>query len=41
MNVKDDKLGYEIEQDIKELKYKIQKRFKEHKLHIYVDVFEF
>lgn len=41
MNVKDDKLGYEIEQDIKELKYKIQKMLKEHKLDIYIDVFEF
>lgn len=41
MNVKDDKLGYEIEQDIKELKHKLQRKFKEHKLHIYIDVFEF
>ncbi|MGA9045924.1 cation diffusion facilitator family transporter [Sulfuricurvum sp.] len=41
MNVKDNKLGYEIEQDIKELKYKIQKMLKEHKLDIYIDVFEF
>lgn len=41
MNVKDDKLGSEIEQDIKELKYKIQNMLKEHKLQIYIDVFEF
>jgi len=41
MNVKDDKLGYEIEQDIKELKNKIQTMLKEHKFHIYIDVFEF
>ena len=41
MNVKDDKLGSEIEQDIKELKYKIQNMLKEHRLQIYIDVFEF
>ena len=41
MNVKDDKTGYEIEQDIKELKNKIQKTFHQHKLDIYIDVFEF
>ena len=41
MNVKDDKMGYEIEQDIKELKNKIQKTFSQHKLDIYIDVFEF
>ena len=41
MNVKDDKTGYEIEQDIKELKNKIQKTFNQHKLDIYIDVFEF
>lgn len=41
MNVEDDATGHEIEQDIKELKHKIQKRFPEHKLHIYIDVFEF
>ena len=41
INVIDDKLGYEIVQDIKELKLKIQRRFKQHKLHIYIDVFEF
>ena len=41
MNVKDDKTGYEIEQDIKELKNKIQKTFNQHKLEIYIDVFEF
>ena len=41
MNVKDDKTGCEIEQDIKELKNKIQKTFNQHKLDIYIDVFEF
>lgn len=41
MNVKDDKTGHEIEQDIKELKNKIQKTFYQHKLDIYIDVFEF
>ena len=41
MNVKDDKTGHEIEQDIKELKNKIQKTFSQHKLDIYFDVFEF
>ena len=41
MNVIDDKTGHEIEQDIKELKNKIQKTFNQHKLHIYIDVFEF
>ncbi|OHD83724.1 MAG: hypothetical protein A2Y52_07605 [Sulfuricurvum sp. RIFCSPLOWO2_02_43_6] len=41
MNVKDDKLGYEIEQDIKELKHKIQKMLPQHRLDIYIDVFEF
>lgn len=41
MNVKDDATGHEIEQDIKELKYKIQTMLKEHKMQIYVDVFEF
>ena len=41
MNVIDDKTGYEIEQDIKELKNKIQKTFNQHKLDIYIDVFEF
>lgn len=41
MNVKDDKTGHEIEQDIKELKNKIQKTFNQHKLDIYIDVFEF
>ena len=41
MNVKDDKTGQEIEQDIKELKNKIQKTFNQHKLDIYIDVFEF
>mgnify|MGYP002776249495 FL=1 len=41
MNVQDDKTGYEIEQDIKELKNKIQKTFTQHKLDIYIDVFEF
>ena len=41
MNVQDDKTGYEIEQDIKELKNKIQKTFNQHKLDIYIDVFEF
>ena len=35
MNVQDDKTGYEIEQDIKELKNKIQKTFTQHKLDIY------
>ena len=41
MNVQDNKTGYEIEQDIKELKNKIQKTFSQHKLDIYIDVFEF
>lgn len=41
MNVKDDKLGSEIEQDIKELKHKIQKMLPQHRLDIYIDVFEF
>lgn len=41
MNVQDDKTGSEIEQDIKELKNKIQKTFIQHKLDIYIDVFEF
>jgi cation diffusion facilitator family transporter len=41
MNVKDDKTGQEIEQDIKELKNKIQKTFNQHKLDIYIDVFEY
>lgn len=41
MNVKDDKLGSEIEQDIKELKHKIQKMLPLHRLDIYIDVFEF
>lgn len=41
INVDDNATGYKIEQDIKELKYKIQKQFPEHKLHIYIDVFEF
>ncbi|MDO9056988.1 MAG: cation diffusion facilitator family transporter [Sulfuricurvum sp.] len=41
MNVKDDKLGSEIEQDIKELKHKIQKILPQHRLDIYIDVFEF
>ena len=41
MNVKDDKTGKEIEQDIKELKNKIQKTFNQHKLDIYIDVFEY
>ena len=41
MNVIDDKTGHEIEQDIKELKNKIQKTFNQHKLDIYIDVFEF
>ena len=41
MNVKDDKTGHDIEQDIKELKNKIQKTFNQHKLDIYIDVFEF
>lgn len=41
MNVQDDATGHAIEQDIKELKYKIQKMLKGHKLQIYIDVFEF
>ncbi|MBV5349563.1 cation transporter, partial [bacterium] len=41
MNVQDDASGHAIEQDIKELKYKLQKRFKQHKMQIYIDVFEF
>lgn len=41
MNVKDEATGYEIEQDIRELKNKIQKTFNQHKLDIYIDVFEF
>lgn len=41
INVIDDKTGHEIEQDIKELKNKIQKTFNQHKLDIYIDVFEF
>ena len=41
MNVKDDKTGHDIEQDIKELKNKIQKTSNQHKLDIYIDVFEF
>ena len=41
MNVQDDKTVQEIEQDIKELKNKIQKTFNQHKLDIYIDVFEF
>lgn len=41
MNVQDDKSGHEIEQDIKELKNKIQKTFNQHKLDIYIDVFEY
>lgn len=41
MNVKDDATGHEIEQDIKELKNKIQTMLKQHKMQIYVDVFEF
>lgn len=41
MNVKDDASGHEIEQDIKELKYKIQTMLRQHKMQIYVDVFEF
>lgn len=35
MNVQDDKTGYEIEQDIKELKNEIQKTFNQHRLDIY------
>ncbi len=41
MSVRDDATGYEIEQDIKELKNEIQKNFKQHKLEIYIDVFNF
>ena len=41
MSVNDDATGYEIEQDIKELKHEIQKNFKQHKLEIYIDVFQF
>lgn len=41
INVDDDATGYEIEQDIKELKNKIQKAFRQHKLEIYIDVFEY
>lgn len=41
MNVQDDASGHEIEEDIKQLKYKIQKMLKPHKLQIYIDVFEF
>ena len=41
MNVQDDASGHEIEEDIKQLKYKIQKMLKQHKLQIYIDVFEF
>jgi len=41
MNVKDDATGHEIEQDISELKNKIQTMLKQHKMQIYVDVFEF
>ena len=41
MNVKDDKTGHDIEQDIKELKNKIQKTFNQHKLDIYIEVLEF
>lgn len=41
MNVQDDASGHAIEQDIKELKYKLQKMFKQHKMQIYIDVFEF
>ena len=41
MNVKDDASGHEIEQDIKELKNKLQTMLNQHKLQIYIDVFEF
>lgn len=41
MNVKDEATGHEIEQDIKALKYKLQKLLQQHKMQIYVDVFEF
>lgn len=41
MNVQDDASGHEIEEDIKQLKYKIQKMLNQHKLQIYIDVFEF
>lgn len=41
MNVKDEASGHEIEQDIKELKNKLQTMLSQHKLQIYIDVFEF
>jgi hypothetical protein len=41
MNVQDDATGHEIEDDIKQLKYKIQNDLPQHKLQIYIDVFEF
>lgn len=41
MSVEDDMLGSEIEQDIKELKFMIQEEFKELRLEIFIEVFEF
>lgn len=41
MNVEDEASGHEIEQDIKELKNKLQTMLSQHKLQIYIDVFEF
>ena len=41
MKVEDEASGHEIEQDIKELKNKLQKLLHQHKMQIYIDVFEF
>ncbi|MFA6196586.1 MAG: cation diffusion facilitator family transporter [Sulfurimonas sp.] len=41
MKVEDEASGHEIEQDIKELKNKLQKLLNQHKMQIYIDVFEF
>ncbi|MCX6051087.1 MAG: cation diffusion facilitator family transporter [Campylobacterales bacterium] len=41
MKVEDEASGHEIEQDIKELKNKLQKLLYQHKMQIYIDVFEF
>lgn len=41
MHVEEDVTGHEIEQDIKELKCKLENLLKEHTLQIYIDVFEY
>ena len=41
MSVEDDTMGYEIEQDIKELKFLIQEEFPDLRLEIFIEVFEF